>query len=495
MKYIVITGILIALIGGGIFIVSNQSADIDEEDQNLSSLPFLVTTLKTDVFVKGVDDGDFALIGEEAEAREGASVKTSMEGRSIIESPNKQVTILDRNSEMTIALHTESETSMQLHAGKAWSRIEKALEQGEFYEIETQNAVATVRGTSFGTEYTDSSTIFFVAEGTVITEQIDPVTKKRMPETRMTVRAGSKAVVRSGVETVVSPLTDEDKRKEWYQFNQALVPQIQKSDVKEVDTTDNTDEILESKPTRTPDATSVPTRTLPKTSSFVPPASSLASPAAAILQNTVRDTTEETDPSLSSNNESSTVENIENGSIPVPSIVPEQITDPSISKSPEIVIITDVQPDKTVIGSSSLKSEIVIHGKNLKMVVAVYIGENQMRSFKIVDDSTIVIPTSEINKSGVYTVRVVDALKNVIEFDGTIIIEIHETKDPEATSNELTDDPEPLTDTTKSPILKQTPALDSTLDSSLKPLSNSTLSTESSATVKDKGDTTTLIPR
>lgn len=82
-----------------IFVVAKSPAE--EEESKLQAL-FLVSLIKNDVFLKGANESDFELIAGEAETQGGSTVRTSETGRSIIEGSEGSVTVVDRNSELTI---------------------------------------------------------------------------------------------------------------------------------------------------------------------------------------------------------------------------------------------------------------------------------------------------------------------------------------------------------------------------------------------------------
>jgi len=328
MKASIVAGVAAVLILGGFALILIMGGG-DENTENESATPFRVSTIKTDVFIKDTEASDFTLVPEETEAWEGTLVKTSIEGRSIIESPDQKITVLDRNSEMTITQNTEAGTTIRLHRGSTWSRIEKTLEQGEFYEIETQNAVATVRGTSFGTFSTGTTTTFVVAEGTVVTVQIDPTTRKRLLETTKEITEGNKAIIETGKTTTVVPITEEDKSDEWYQFN---IPSIIK-------------------------------------------------------------------PSEESTQEPSEESTQEPG-----------------------VVISGVIPDSVTIGPNKKEALILIYGEHFSRVVSVFIGGVKTPSFKLVSDTRIIVLITDIKKTGVLDVAVIDNQSNIIRFNKAITV-------------------------------------------------------------------------
>ncbi len=98
-------------------------------------------------------------------------------------------------------------------AGQIWSRLERALEQDEQYEVYTPTLVAAVRGTSFGTEVRNGVEKFIVGEGSVEVWRGDAADEVQL------VTAGNTAELAAG-EIVVRPTTAAE-RDAWYEEHMA----------------------------------------------------------------------------------------------------------------------------------------------------------------------------------------------------------------------------------------------------------------------------------
>jgi len=96
------------------------------------------------------------------------TLTTSATGRAVIEMGTSK-SVVDYSSTVTLVPVTTHTTSSRIFvaAGAVWSRVQKVFAQGEFHEIETRNAVAAVRGTSFSVRYSGETTTLVVAAGTV----------------------------------------------------------------------------------------------------------------------------------------------------------------------------------------------------------------------------------------------------------------------------------------------------------------------------------------
>ena len=180
-----------------------------------------VTPLSTDVSVREQSDSNFRRIDTEATTTPGTSVRTSSSGRALIESPWSHPTALDFSSEIVIkdSSADSKKTIIQLTIGSMWARAKKLVEQGEFYEIKTSNAVAVVRGTSFGLSFKDNTTTLIVKSGEVSFFNIDPATGEAIPGSEVVVKAGFKAIIKGNNLPVVSPIDPSDTSSDWYVFN------------------------------------------------------------------------------------------------------------------------------------------------------------------------------------------------------------------------------------------------------------------------------------
>lgn len=177
----------------------------------------LVTPIASQVFA--MEPGaDFAEIATSTEVEGGTKVKTSETGRAIIEGTHEA--FLDFSAEVVVASNDSQKGSrIKVETGKTWSRAKKTFDGGEFDELETPNAVAVVRGTSFGLYYEHSdTTTLIVTEGEVHLIAKDPKTGEIFPDTEVAVTPGKKAVRKGDAEIVVSAITAEDKG-EWFRFN------------------------------------------------------------------------------------------------------------------------------------------------------------------------------------------------------------------------------------------------------------------------------------
>ncbi len=219
--------LVLVLIGGLYFLDKPQTetvlrGDVKSAEQSTTTLPIIVTALNHDVFLKGVEKSQFETVPTSASTSVGATVKTSDVGRALIESEAAHKTLLDYNTKIVLTdssrVDNQNKTSIGLLAGAIWSRLEKVLDKGEFYEIKTSNAVAVVRGTAFGVWYLGDTTILEVTEGSVSFAALDD-SGIIIPGTEIIVSAGEKATRKGKGAIVKVSISLNDKETKWYLFN------------------------------------------------------------------------------------------------------------------------------------------------------------------------------------------------------------------------------------------------------------------------------------
>lgn len=183
--------------------------------------PVTVTPLEPTVSVTKATSATFSEITEATKTNVGSKIKTGSEGRALIESSSAHQTLVDYNTEITISDDSKNEkkTKIALSSGAVWARLAKVFDSGEYYEVKTGNAVATVRGTSFGVWYKDGVTTVSVTEGSIYLSAIDRETGSIIPNNEVIVKAGEKATVDKNGKIIISKITSADKKEPWYIYN------------------------------------------------------------------------------------------------------------------------------------------------------------------------------------------------------------------------------------------------------------------------------------
>lgn len=362
--------LIIGLVGGYLFFQSNKILD-ESLLQTASSQSLFVTPLNAQVQLASASSPEvFTEIQTSTAAQSGARVKTSATGRALIEGVN--TTVIDSNTELTLSTvdPEKNQTLLRVEAGRVWSRIKKLSDKGEFYEIETQNARASVRGTSFGFERKGNITTIIVVEGNVRFGAIPPDTDESIQYSVANVGAGKKAVYKDGDDVpVVTDLTDADRQDAWYIFNNtSLVDQAQG--------------IMPSKDTSVSNAA---------TTSSAPSNSPVSNDGSVSVVVPPLETPTSSAPSQGSAPSSGTSVQVAPEIVPAPVPVSsgDKTISPGIAGSPELilsslvpnVIVENFTPRFTIRGSGFSSADIS----------SVYVGDTMMSQFSVVDDASIMV--------------------------------------------------------------------------------------------------------
>lgn len=204
--------LFIVLIGGSILLFTLPGKEAVE-----TSVPqyATVSTLEQSVSVKVA--GVVTEVPTSTSTPVGSTVTTSPTGRALVDVEGVR-TVLDYDTTTTVT-GTLHKNSFELTAGALWSRVQKLAGQGEFYQIETQNAVAVVRGTSFGVSYVGDTTTLLVSEGVVSFFARDVATGKIDEASEVKVGPGEKAYRVGSGPVIHEKQTAKDTGTPWYRFN------------------------------------------------------------------------------------------------------------------------------------------------------------------------------------------------------------------------------------------------------------------------------------
>ncbi len=156
-----------------------------------------VTVLTADVYVKSAGSDSFKQVKESAEVTAGAEIKTSATGRASISYPNDTVTTLDADSYIKISvLEAEGQKSrIELMVGSVWAKVKNVLATDDFYEVNTENTVASVRGTIFGVSHKNGVTNTYGIESKVRVRLRDKATGHPIDSTAVDITSSEKISV------------------------------------------------------------------------------------------------------------------------------------------------------------------------------------------------------------------------------------------------------------------------------------------------------------
>lgn len=221
MKYVLVVGLIVVVVISLFyaFSINNEPDQAALESIDIVS-QFEVTPLSADVSVSSTAD-DWDVITELKRVLSGNTVRTSADGRAIIANDSEIISSLDNNSEIKVNRSSDSKKSnIALLRGRIWSKVSRALEQDEAFEVYTPTMAAAVRGTSFGVSL-DSSRSLIVTEGIVFVQRRNPDTGELVANSGIEVSAGN-TLEDNGVTFTIRKTTPQDKDT-WYENNNSQV--------------------------------------------------------------------------------------------------------------------------------------------------------------------------------------------------------------------------------------------------------------------------------
>lgn len=159
--------------------VKKNQTESDSIEQNLPWIEVVVVS----VYKKQGESWQDLKTGDQL--KNGDIVKTDDSGLANIYMPDGSVARLDSGTEIVITQADYEEApktikvQIKLIAGRIWSKIVELSTNESYWEVETANAVAAVRGTAFGVEYENDETMIVGWENTVEVQSIDMYSGKK----------------------------------------------------------------------------------------------------------------------------------------------------------------------------------------------------------------------------------------------------------------------------------------------------------------------------
>ncbi len=136
--------ILIILIIAGSFLMQSNPTPVPAPVGVITTISptATVTSLSPSVSIKKPNSQIFEIVPEEVKVLAGTYVKTSSQGRALIEYSTSTRATLDFNSEIALEAYEMSPRliGLNLLSGQVWSRVEKMTGVGEFYQIKPRTA-------------------------------------------------------------------------------------------------------------------------------------------------------------------------------------------------------------------------------------------------------------------------------------------------------------------------------------------------------------------
>ncbi len=169
----------------------NNEENVDIFTDESTARPW-IEVINGKVRIKAEDGWQELQTGDEIS--NGSVISTDSTGLADIHMPDGSSVQLDSDSEITFeqADYIEDSDSLkvkiQLAAGRVWSKIIELATPESYWEVKTNNAVASVRGTAFGMEYNDEETQIIGSENTVEVEALDESTGESLGRAPVTAK-------------------------------------------------------------------------------------------------------------------------------------------------------------------------------------------------------------------------------------------------------------------------------------------------------------------
>jgi len=179
-------------VGFILFIRDKAPATLSQSESDI----FTVAVLSPDVSIKKDTQSIFEPASGSVEVQAGAEIKTSSSGRAKILYPNGTITTVEGDSHVVISAlaGAGNESRLFLIVGSIWSKIQNILGTNEYYEVETGNIVASVRGTIFALEYRNAtSTIYGI--GNTVKVSAKNEAGSPIPSTNTDIESGTKVII------------------------------------------------------------------------------------------------------------------------------------------------------------------------------------------------------------------------------------------------------------------------------------------------------------
>lgn len=219
----ILIALFILLLAFGGFLLRNRLLNTNIQTAEASNEPWvevLSSTLNemdasTTAKVRTLDTGDTL--------KNGTTVATDATGRAIIHFADGSFVRLDANTTLTIteSAFDDSTENLSVHlelvAGRLWSRVIGLATPASVWEVETSNAVATVRGTAFGVTRRGTTTRIIGAEHSVRVSAKDTKTGARLTHSEVEVHEEDSVTVDESV-TKDTPLTVRSVRSSGVRF-------------------------------------------------------------------------------------------------------------------------------------------------------------------------------------------------------------------------------------------------------------------------------------
>ena len=230
-KNLIIGGIILILIlfGGWFVFNQNKTEELTERFSEKEIVPEKDTT--TTAWIEVVKD-KVVLLGQDGVTEvkvfatgdsvlAGQVLKTDSTGQANINFSDGSSLRLDINTKLTINEATLEENTgslkvkVALVAGKLWSKITALATPESYWEVHTGTAVATVRGSAFGTEVDAvGATLIIGSEHDISVAPLDPDTGEQIENAEIIVTEENEVIIKPAQVLALKKLTREERKEQ-----------------------------------------------------------------------------------------------------------------------------------------------------------------------------------------------------------------------------------------------------------------------------------------
>ncbi|MEK7148880.1 MAG: FecR domain-containing protein [Patescibacteria group bacterium] len=223
------------LIGGGLYLKNSiQSEKITENARNAVEIlhnPWIEVSAPSAFELKR-DKTPSRELKTGDEVLPGTTIEVSSKGLASIHFQDGSIARLDSGTRLAIDEATYDAGSeklsvkMNLIVGRIWSKVVALVTPDSEWQVKTTNAVATVRGTAFGSEFKNGRSSFIGSQHAVAVNIIDPKTRELIKDAVAIVEPDKfvwvedkkiEDIKKGRVKFETQPITEELKKENWIQ--------------------------------------------------------------------------------------------------------------------------------------------------------------------------------------------------------------------------------------------------------------------------------------
>jgi hypothetical protein len=205
--------------------------------QNTEEIKFDLYKESGNVSYKGENDSSYTELKEDQLSLKNKSfVKTGADTDAHIIFNDNSMISLDQNSEIQIVYDGQNRDIIQ-SAGNSWHRLQK-LTQGNTYQVETSNTLATVRGTIFGVKVEDNkeSSVYVLEHQVEVNQETTENGKKVIKDTQMVPEGKHMGIpdFENGKKMDLADISEDKKNTDWFEKNRLLDQEYKIESAKEM---------------------------------------------------------------------------------------------------------------------------------------------------------------------------------------------------------------------------------------------------------------------